>query len=131
VETFRSTGAGNTFTQVFPGAHFGVVKNGGAISQVNFDANIAAQSPGGGTPLAGALTDTDTNLVRAPFSNLPAGEQRYLSILTDGVATAPPPLTSLGTPAFPDTVIFAMGFGIGGSRGSGPGLSRRERRRDR
>jgi hypothetical protein len=114
VETFRSTGAGNTFTQVFPGAHFGVVKNGGAISQVNFDANIAAQSPGGGTPLAGALTDTDTNLVRAPFSNLPAGEQRYLSILTDGVATAPPPLTSLGTPAFPDTVIFAMGFGIGG-----------------
>lgn len=114
VETFRSTGGGNTFTQIFPGAHFGVVKNGGAISQVNFDINIAAQPPGGGTPLAGALTDTDTNLVRAPFSNLPAGEQRYLSILTDGMPTAPPPLSSLGTPAFPDTVIFAMGFGVGG-----------------
>lgn len=114
VETFRSTGGGNTFTQIFPGAHFGVVKNGGAISQVNFDTNIAAQSPDGGTPLAGALIDTDANLVRAPFSNLPAGEQRYLTILTDGVATAPPPLTSLGTPAFPDTIIFAMGFGIGG-----------------
>ncbi len=114
VETFRSTGAGNTFTQIFPGAHFGVVKNGGAVSQLNFEANIAAQSPNGGTPLAGALTDTDTNLVRAPFTNQPAGDQRYLSILTDGMATAPPPLSSLGTPAFPDTIIFAMGFGIGG-----------------
>ncbi len=114
VETFRSTGGGNTFTQIFPGAHFGVIKNGGGISQINFETNIAAQSPGGGTPLAGALTDTDTNLVRAPFSNLPSGEQRYLSILTDGMETAPPPLVSLGTPAFPDTVIFAMGFGIGG-----------------
>jgi len=114
VETFRSAGGGNTFTQIFPGANFGVIKNGGAISQSNFEANIAAQSPAGGTPLAGALTDTDINLVRAPFVNLPAGEQRYLSILTDGMATAPPPLSSLGTPAFPDTVIFAMGFGIGG-----------------
>ena len=114
VETFRTTGGVNTFTQVFPGTHFGVVKNGGAITQAIFDANIIAQSPGGGTPLAGALTDTESNLVRTPFANLPAGEQRYLSILTDGKETAAPLLSTLGTPAFPNTIIFAMGFGIGG-----------------
>ncbi len=114
VETFRTTGGVNTFTQIFPGSNFGVVKSGGAINQANFDTNIAAQIPAGGTPLAGALTDTDTNLVRVPFANLPAGEQRYLSILTDGKETALPLLNTLGTPAFPNTIIFAMGFGIGG-----------------
>ncbi|MEO7305907.1 MAG: tyrosinase family protein, partial [Ferruginibacter sp.] len=113
VETFRNLAGVNTFTQIFSGAHFGVVKNTGVITQAIFDANILAQSPGGGTPLAAALTDTENNLVRAPFSNLPAGEQRYLSILTDGKETAAPLLTTLGTPAFPNTIIFAMGFGIG------------------
>ncbi len=114
VETFRSIGLTNTFTQVFPGAHFGVVKYGGAISQTNFDTNIAAQLPDGGTPLAGALTNTDNNLVRAPFSNMPSGDQRYLSILTDGKETALPLLSTLATPEFGNTVIFAMGFGLGG-----------------
>lgn len=113
VETFRSLPA-NTFTQVFGATPFGVVKNGGPHSQAGFDANIAGFTPNGGTPLAGALTDTNTSLVRAPFSDLPAGEQRYLCILTDGKETALPLLTSLGTPQFPNTVIFAMGFGVGG-----------------
>ena len=113
VETFRNLGA-NTFTQIFPGTHYGIVKASGAITQASFDSNIATQTPGGGTPLAGALTDTDTNLVRAPFSNLPAGEQRYLSILTDGKETSSPLLSTLSTHAFPNTLIFGMGFGIGG-----------------
>ncbi|MEP7108022.1 MAG: tyrosinase family protein [Ferruginibacter sp.] len=113
VETFRTLGV-NTFTQIFPGAHFGMVKNTGVITQAIFEANIMGQLPSGGTPLAGALTDTDTSLVRAPFANLPAGEQRYLSILTDGKETASPLLSSLGLHAFPNTIIFGMGFGIGG-----------------
>ena len=114
VETFRNVAGVNTFTQIFSGAHFGVVKSGGAITQANFDANITAQLPAGGTPLAGALSDTETNLVEAPFAGLPAGEQRYLSILTDGKETAAPLLSTLGLHAFPNTIIFAMGFGIGG-----------------
>lgn len=114
VETFRNDG-GNIFTKIFPATPpYGLIKEGTDYSRASFDAEIAGEAPDGSTPLAGALSDTDTELVRAPHSNEPAGEQRYLCILTDGLETAAPPLSSLGEPQFPDTVVFAMGFGIGG-----------------
>jgi hypothetical protein len=123
VETFRSL-AVNTFTPIFGGSGYGTIRSGGAVSQAVFDANILAQSPGGGTPLAGALTDTEGRLVFPPAVVLPGGganypgtepadDTRYLMILTDGIETAPPPLSSLGTPQFPNTIVFAMGFGVG------------------
>jgi tyrosinase-like protein len=112
VETFRSL-AGNVFTPIFAGTPYGLIKNGTAYSRTSFDAAIAAQPPAGGTPLAGALTDTETNLVRAPFGNQPPDDQRYLFMLTDGIETAPPLLSSLPAGGFADTVIFAMGFGVG------------------
>jgi hypothetical protein len=112
VETFRSL-LGNQFTKIFV-PPFGLVKNGNPASRATFDANIAGETPAGGTPIAGALSDTEATLVRAPFGNQPPNHQRYLAILTDGIETAGPLLTTLGAGAFPDTVIFAMGFGIGG-----------------
>ena len=114
VQTFRSSG-GNQFTKIFaPGDPYGLIKNGGSFSRAVFDANIAAQAPSGGTPIAGALTDTENTLVRAPFGNQPANQARYLAMLTDGIETAAPLLNTLAAGAFPNTVIFAMGFGIGG-----------------
>ncbi|MEP7336136.1 MAG: tyrosinase family protein [Acidobacteriota bacterium] len=114
VQTFRTL-AGNQFTKVFtPGPPYGLIKNGGGFSRATFDANIAAQSPAGGTPIAGALSDTESTLVRPPFGNLPANQRRYLAILTDGIETAAPLLSTLAAGEFPDTVILAMGFGIGG-----------------
>jgi hypothetical protein len=114
VQTFRSL-AGNQFTKIFaPGTPYGLIKNGSAYSRATFDANIAAQAPGGGTPIAGALSDTESTLVRPPFGNQPPNHQRYMAILTDGIETAPPLLNTLAAGAFPDTVIVAMGFGIGG-----------------
>jgi hypothetical protein len=113
VETFRSAG-GNQFAKIFAPEPFGLVKNGGVVSRAEFDANIAAQAPGGGTPIAGALSDTEAALVRPPFGNLPADQKRYLAILTDGIETAAPLLDTLAAGAFPNTVIFAMGFGVGG-----------------
>lgn len=111
-ETFRSL-LGNIFTPVFPGTPYGLVKNGSAYSRAQFDASIAPQVPSGGTPLAGALTDTENVLVRPPFGNQPANDLRYLFVLTDGIETASPLLSTLGTPAFPTTFVFAMGFGVG------------------
>ncbi len=114
VETFRNLG-GNQFTQVFaPGTPHGLVKNGTPYSRGTFDANIVGQSPAGGTPIAGALTDTENTLVRPPFGNQPPAQQRYQAILTDGIETSAPLLNTLAAGAFPNTVIFAMGFGIGG-----------------
>lgn len=113
VETFRNLG-GNQFTKIFAGTPYGLIKNGSAYSRGTFDANIAAQSPSGGTPIAGALTDTENTLVRPPFGNQPATQQRYQAILTDGIETSGPLLNTLAAGAFPETVIFAMGFGIGG-----------------
>ena len=112
VETFRQAGGGQ-FAKVFPGTPYGVVKSGGAYSQAAFDVAIVPFVPGGGTPLAGALSDTETTLVRAPYGNLPANDQRYLLMLTDGKETAAPLLNTLANPAFPNTAIFAMGFGVG------------------
>jgi len=114
VDTFRSTGGVNTVTPVSSAAPpYGVVKAGSPYAQAAFNTDVAALIPGGGTPLAAALTETEDQLVRPPFGNQPANEQRYLCILTDGKETAPPWLASLATPEFPDTVIFAMGFGVG------------------
>ena len=118
VETFRSSGGANEFDKMFL-PPTGVVSSevGANVSQSLFDTAISTLSPSGGTPIAGALSDTETALVRAPYSGAPSGETRYLYILTDGNETAAPLLSTLGggaAPEFPDTIIFAAGFGVGG-----------------
>jgi Common central domain of tyrosinase len=111
IKTFRSTSGGNDFASVFPGTPYGLVKNGTAYSQGTFDSSIAAVTPGGGTPLADALQDVQDTLVAPPFGWLPADEQRYLAILTDGMLTSGSPMSSIADGAFANTVIFTMGFG--------------------
>jgi hypothetical protein len=113
VETFRSLGGGNQFTSVFGGPPSGLVKAGSPYSQGSFDGAVAALSPGGGTPLADALTHADTDLVKAPFGDLPADERRYLAILTDGMRTSGSTIASIPAGGLGDTVVFAMGFGTG------------------
>jgi hypothetical protein len=113
VETFRSLGGGNQFTPVLGPAASGIVKAGGSHGQGAFDAAIAGLSPGGGTPLADALVHADAELVKAPFADLPAGETRYLAILTDGMRTSGSTIASVGAGSLGDTVVFAMGFGTG------------------
>ncbi|MBN4081330.1 tyrosinase family protein [Caldithrix abyssi] len=115
VETFRRSGGSNEFDKLFSPST-GVVSSavGASVSQSVFNTAILALSPSGGTPIAGALSDTETTLVRAPYSGAPSGETRYLYILTDGNETAAPLLSTLAEPEFPDTIIFAAGFGVGG-----------------
>ncbi|HEX8170044.1 MAG TPA: tyrosinase family protein [Thermoanaerobaculia bacterium] len=115
VQTFTTNAAGtvNQFTSVFA-PPTGIIRDGTPHSEAQFNTNAAALAPIGGTPIAGALTSTETSIVRAPFVNQPAGETRFLYFLTDGLETAPPPLSSLAFHQFPDTLIFAMGFGMGG-----------------
>lgn len=111
VETFRSL-AGNEFDPVFSPSS-GLIKSGGAYSQAAFDSAISSVTPGGGTPLADALTHADASLVKGPFSNLPADERRYLAILTDGKRTSGSTIASIPDGSLGDTVVFAMGFGTG------------------
>ncbi len=113
VETFRSVGASNQFNSVFAGPASGLVKSGGAYSRSVFDSNVASMTPGGGTPLADALTHADTALVKAPFGDLPADERRYLAILTDGKRTTGSTIASIPNGSLGDTAVFAMGFGTG------------------
>ncbi len=114
VETFRTTGGAHQFTPVFGAATpSGLVKNGGSHGHGVFDAVVATMSPGGGTPLADALTHADAALVKAPFGDLPAGEQRYLAILTDGNRTTGSTVASIPAGSLGDTAVFAMGFGTG------------------
>jgi hypothetical protein len=113
VETFRSL-ASNQFTQVFAGTPYGVIKSAGSYSQAAFDAAIAAQTPGGGTPLADALIDTFDSLVQPPFAGLPADEPRYLALFTDGMLTSGSPLASIPNGSLDRTAVFAMGFGHAG-----------------
>src|ERR1051325_786611 len=111
IKTFRSTGAGNDFAQVFPGTPYGLIKNGTAYSKGTFDSAVAAMTAAGGTPLADALQDVEDTLVEPPFGWIPADEQRYLAMLTDGMLTSGSPMTSIADGAFANTAIFAMGFG--------------------
>lgn len=111
IKTFRRTGPDNDFTSLFPGTPFGLVRSGGAYSRGVFDSTVAGLEPGGTTPLADALQDVQDTLVEPPFGGLPADEQRYLAMLTDGLQTSGSPMASIPDGSFTDTVVFGMGFG--------------------
>ena len=113
VKTFRRLAA-NEFTPTFGGTPYGLVKAGGAYSQAVFDAAVGAMSPGGSTPLADALSDTHATLIVPPFGGLPADEQRYLALFTDGLLTSGSPLSSVPDASLANTAVFAMGFGTAG-----------------
>jgi Common central domain of tyrosinase len=112
IKTFRRLAA-NDFALLFPSPGYGLVKNGSAVSQATFDGAIGSMTPGGSTPLADALLDVQNTLVEPPFGHVPADEQRYLAILTDGLLTAGAPLASIPDHSFTQTAVFGMGFGTG------------------
>jgi hypothetical protein len=112
VKTFRSLPA-NDFQSVFAGPGYGLIKSGTSFSRSTFDSAVAAMSPGGGTPLADALVDVKNTLVTPPFGGLPAGEPRYLAMLTDGLLTSGAPMTSIPDGSFAPVAVFSMGFGTG------------------
>ena len=112
IKTFRQTLA-NDFTTVFPAPGYGLIKSGSTFSRAAFDASAAAMTPGGSTPLADALQDVQNTLVEPPFGGLPADEQRYLAMITDGLLTSGSPMSSIPDGSFSRTAVFAMGFGTG------------------
>jgi hypothetical protein len=112
VKTFRRLVA-NDFAPVFAGTPYGLVKAGGGYSQASFNAAVATQTPGGGTPLADALLDTHATLVVPPFGGVPGDERRYLALFTDGILTAGAPLSSIANGSLANTAVFALGFGTG------------------
>lgn len=112
VKTFRSLPA-NDFAPVFAGTPYGLIKPAGAYSRSAFDSAVAAQTPGGGTPLADALLDTHATLVTPPFGWIPPDERRYLALFTDGLLTSGSPLTSIPDGSLANTAVFALGFGTG------------------
>jgi len=112
IKTFRRLAA-NEFTPVFTGAGYGLVKSGTSFSRAAFDSAAAVINPGGDTPLADALLDVKNTLVTAPFGGTPAGEPRYLAMLTDGLLTAGSPMSSIGNGSLAPVAVFSMGFGTG------------------
>ncbi len=112
VQAFRSL-FNNQFENIFTGPGYGLIKTGTTFSRASFDALIAAHSPGGGTPLVDALVNAKNTLVEPPFSSLPAGERRYLAMLTDGIRTTGSQFATVPDGSLTRTGIFAMGFGTG------------------
>lgn len=112
IKTFRRLGS-NDFAPVFGAPGYGLVKAGTPFSRAAFDAAVAPMTPGGDTPLADALLDVRNTLVNAPFGNLPAGEPRWLAMLTDGLLTSGSPMNSIANGSFAPTAVFSMGFGTG------------------
>lgn len=112
IKTFRRL-IDNDFQPVFAGTPYGLVKPTGPYGQASFDAAIALHAPGGSTPLVDALVDGHASLVAPPFGGLPAGERRYLALLTDGMLTSGSPLRAIPDGSLTGTAIFTMGFGTG------------------
>jgi tyrosinase-like protein len=112
IKTFRRLAA-NDFQPVFAGPGYGLIKSGSSFSRATFDSAIAAITPGGATPLADALLDIRNTMVAPPFGGVPADEQRYLAMLTDGLLTSGAPMSSIPNGSFSPTAVFAMGFGTG------------------
>jgi hypothetical protein len=112
VKTFRQLGT-NDFQSVFAAPGYGLIKSGTSFSRSSFDSAAGAMTPGGGTPLADALVDVRNTMVTPPFGGLPAGEPRYLAMLTDGLLTAGAPMSSIPNGSFAPVAVFSMGFGTG------------------
>ena len=112
IKTFRRLAA-NDFQSVFTGPGFGLIKLGTSFSRASFDSAAAAMTPGGNTPLADALLDVKNTMVAPPFGGVPADEQRYLAMLTDGLLTSGSPMSSIPNGSFSPTAVFSMGFGTG------------------
>ena len=112
IKTFRRLAA-NDFQAVFAAPGYGLIKAGTGFSRATFDAAASAMTPSGGTPLADALVDVKNTLVSAPFGGVPADEQRYLAMLTDGLLTAGSPMSSIPDGSFSPVAVFSMGFGTG------------------
>ena len=119
IKTFRRLGTGNDFTAVFSLPGYGLVKSGSTFSRATFDSNVAGMSPGGSTPLADALLDAQNTLVESPFGHVPADEQRYLAMLTDGLLTAGSPMSSIPDHELKSNCHFRHGL----RNGCGCGLS--------
>ena len=116
VQAFHTNAGTPAYPSVFTTATpYALIKDeaGHSHTAANFASAASALSPSGGTPLAGALIEAEDELVRDPHGDLPPDDLRYQYILTDGKRTAGPLLSSLAEPEFPDTTIFAMGFGVG------------------
>jgi hypothetical protein len=90
-----------------------VVGSGTSFSRSSFDSAAAAMTPGGDTPLADALLDIKNTMVTPSFGGLPAGEPRYLAMLTDGLLTSGSPMSSIPNGSFTPVAVFSMGFGTG------------------
>ncbi len=112
VKTFRQL-ATNDFQSVFAAPGYGLIKSGTGFSRSSFDSAAAAMTPGGGTPLADALVDVKNTMVTPPFGGAPAGEPRYLAMLTDGLLTSGSPMSSIPNGSFGPVAVFSMGFGTG------------------
>jgi hypothetical protein len=112
IKTFRRL-ASNDFQSVFPSPGYGLIKSGTSFSRSSFDSAVAAMTPGGDTPLADAMLDVKNTLVAPPFGGVPADEQRYLAMLTDGLLTSGSPMSSIPDSSLSPVAVFSMGFGTG------------------
>jgi hypothetical protein len=117
VQTFTTGGGGNDVSAVVAGKPYGLVRSGAnypeAYPAADVNNALNATGPANATPLAAALSETYSDVVRPASNALPADDIRYLAILTDGKETAQPLLNTLGLNSFSDTYIFGMGFGSG------------------
>ena len=113
IKTFRRLGAANDFQAVFGSPGYGLIKTGTGFSRATFDSAAGGMTPGGDTPLADALVDVKNTLVSAPFGGVPADEQRYVAMLTDGLLTSGSPMSSIPNGSFSPDAVFSMGFGTG------------------
>lgn len=112
IKTFRQLAA-NDFQPIFTAPGYGLIKSGTSFSRASFDSAVAAMTPGGGTPLADALLDVKNTIVSPPFGGVPADEQRYLAMLTDGLLTSGSPMNTIPNGSFAPVAVFSMGFGTG------------------
>lgn len=110
--TFTTNLGANDVSAVL-GTPFGLVKSGAAVSAATVQAALDLLSPAGGTPIAEALTRTESTVVRSVEPSGAADDPRYLAILTDGLETSAPLLNTLAAGEFPNTFVSAMGFGMG------------------
>jgi hypothetical protein len=112
ITTFTSAGLANDVSSLLA-IPFGLVKSGNPYSAAAVQSAFSLLAPAGGTPIAEALTRTESVVVRSVEPSGAADDARYLAILTDGLETSAPLLNTLATAQFPNTFVSAMGFGMG------------------
>lgn len=113
--TFHAPWDGAAFTPSTAAAlspAYGLARSGSTVSAASLQAALdLIAAPEGNTPIGSAIQAAHTQILDVAYGNMPPQDRRALVLLTDGLENVGPLVSGMADGLYPNTEMFAMGFG--------------------